>query len=78
MQKINLFRAGLFRAGVSTACLIGCVLLIGCANEPVETASVQTNSTAAVAHAPDFTAANFQSDVLESPQVVLVDCWAAW
>lgn len=75
-----MLQKNLFKASISTALLIGVAFLFGCANEGVETANAPSESTnvASVAHAPEFTAANFQSEVLESTKVVLVDCWAVW
>jgi len=79
-KEQNMPKHNILKASISAACLICVAFLFGCTNDGVETASGTSgsNAGATVAHAPEFTTANFQSKVLESSQVVLVDCWAAW
>ncbi len=70
------------RFGMAVCCLVCVALLFGCDADVTRTADNQTtpivNVSTGVASAPDFTSANFQSNVINSSKVVLVDCWASW
>ena len=60
---------------------IALLALLGCENGNMQVTQVETTKAVSEdsSHAAvEFTSAGFEADVLESSQVVLVDCWAPW
>ncbi len=54
--------------------VVGCSEMARNAKSTEATASIENGEH----FAAEFTSSSFQTDVLDSPQVVLVDCWAPW
>ena len=55
------------------------VVSLGCGIESDQVVqNIETNQASVEHVAVEFTNANFESEVLKSSQVVLVDCWADW